>query len=308
MSLPYGETSFYTQQESARVPFYPFWSLGDRRTKLYTLPITIHRDHYVPLELDTPYPHDPAALMVEETQPQDYGGGVIQFNRIFASAGDGYTTYGLTSYEFPGLSGGSDTPLSVTSVNVPAIGYRFPFVAPLTIDGSDVSTLVGKSYKFTLNYPSYTGVHGTVPAYTRVVRRRITPSILSGQTYYAIFSAVRYLQSFPSFVYGYATPTIASAELFYEDLPRSEVTQSKVVTSFVHTKDPDNIPVTSPIDIPVSTAIIDGQSVSGRFLTTSSTPSIDDFYAEQWVQSDRSTFTRWKGNIYRLDTPYVRVI
>jgi hypothetical protein len=303
------ENSMRTAAVVARRSNYPFWSQGDTVCKLLYDTVMVNEDSYQPLPLDSKHPINLNAILVEETPPAINNIGFVQYDRVYATVGSGFDTYGIASYEYPGIVGGSNTPLAFTSEQIgrTQLGWqnRGSFISVNSIGGVPTANLLGQTYA--INYTvSPSPLYPTlVKGGTYTTNWTVRQSIVNGKIYYPALFTTSYLNFQGKWVYVDVSATINTVKLFWNRIPFSAVSQQRIRTDFIYTLDVESIPLTPPFEVPVSTQAVNSQNVTGRFITGSTVPNIESYFNAKWIQSEQANFTRWKGNIYRIDTPYV---
>lgn len=104
-------------------------------------------DNWTPLALNTPYPTDPNFVLVQEKDPEDHGGGVVKWTRVYAKVPTTWSEAGGTySYSFIGF-------LGVWGLNVTNITGRNRFVetVPVKITRDYYLTGVGGTFATSLD-------------------------------------------------------------------------------------------------------------------------------------------------------------
>jgi hypothetical protein len=81
---------------------YPLQSIGSTTAIIYERDFVIASGSWSPLALDTADGTYSSAYLFEETEPQEIGGGIVQWTRRFGTVPSSFTSYSYESYTFPG--------------------------------------------------------------------------------------------------------------------------------------------------------------------------------------------------------------
>lgn len=81
---------------------YPLQSIGSTTAIIYERDFVIASGSWSPLALDTADGTYSSAFLFEETEPQEIGGGLVQWTRRFGTVPSTFTSYGYEAYTFPG--------------------------------------------------------------------------------------------------------------------------------------------------------------------------------------------------------------
>jgi len=285
---------------------YPFWSQGDRVCKLIYETMMVNEDSYAPLALDTPCVRDRNAILVEETPPTINNTGFVTYDRIYATIGEGFVDYGISAYTLPGinsLTAGGPVSLSLTGVYRGQSGRRTYYKGFFVSTSADVGDQVVLKYdrqEVTIWLGS--AVLSSWPLKDQVVQAIIKDD---GDGKYIDILQVALWNGIVLKPFNY---TIKSATSRLNRPVRSRPLPLKEIFEFVYTKSPDDIPTSragGEIYDPIEKIFVDT-------LTDATEPTAAEYLSsislDPWVQSDSSSFDRWKGNIYLKRTPYVKVI
>ena len=269
----------------------PFASVGDSETVVVEQDYTALGAYFSPLAQNTQYAlalrnRNVTTYLVDETQTQDLGGGVVKWSRVFASIPKPRVEFQQFAYTFPGMSGGTlYAPVAVTGSSKTA-GQTV-----LTAAGSGLTE--GDSCLIYYQVIDRTGI-----AYNRKIFRPVLAAAGNDVTVKLVTDL---------------TGNITFVQLQKVDASRDPITRSVMSTiSYDYflagitagIKSYRDISIIEPDDI------LDSDGKVTNTYTADSLPTVLDYKAqiaaEEWIVAEASTLKIWKGLIYERATRYVK--
>jgi hypothetical protein len=97
-------TGWQTAVEVSSVPriLTPFSGIGDTSAKIYERDFIQNGDYWTPLALDTADGVFTSAFLIEETQPQQFGNGLVKWTRRFGTVPSTFSHYSAEQFTFFG--------------------------------------------------------------------------------------------------------------------------------------------------------------------------------------------------------------
>jgi len=276
---------------------YPLWEQGDTRAQLIYDTIIILQEAYAPLAIGTPHSTIAGAVLARESAPSEYQTGWLQYDRVYAVPGIGYTEYGIASYQVPAMqvTGGA---VSVTLGSFKGIYAGYPITLSPDLP-------VGRQIQIKLSWPAneLSYLSRFIATTTAGARTVITPIKQYGTSGKRIDLPATVLGTKPlENLFQY---TVVSANEYINRPVRNAAVPSKTVVTFV-VGSPEDKTITEPF------TIRDSAGADTTILTATSSPTAAEYQAliasGGWVQSEFQSFERWAGNIFLQKTTYVKAV
>lgn len=322
MPIPYNQTVFDTHKCVSAWIEYPFRDVGDSTTKIYHHKMQGNLSSYSPLSDDneltdagnkpegSPFSDDSSAFYVGDSATRDVGGGVVEYERVFANVPQDRTdSNGI--YAFNLFHGTKKYWYQVDTSPSPAFtitGGTGTWGCTFTLNSTHESYFSVGDFFF-INYGISSGTHflttsldGSTADNERFLEWEITTKTSAGGGSYDFVASLRYPDGFTSLAKG------TSVEWDFEIVYQPSRTSETVVNSpsfinyrYVKTSDPSTIALKQKFIV----KNVDGQQVNEITATTTS-PSQDAYLGivnsgsiiaaeDEYVNPDP-----WKGNIYEV--------
>lgn len=272
------------------IPSYPVE--GDTSAVLYRQDFMVDAQYYSRLALDTAHATISGAYLVDESTPQHYGGGIVQFTRTYAKIPNDRNEYETYSYTVPGI--GYDDPLS----------FREWIASASTAAGSTTLTIDNPPHSFStgdwvsIDYWVYDS--GTGLFFLRQSSRDVNSSTSSTIVVDEITD----------------TYTIARWNSVYLALVNRPPFQQAVMSTVTYKYYLPGVTsgITTVADIPIltPTLIESSDGVVVDTYTGTTTPSLSDYRTAvsggDTIVVEPSTLRRYAGNIWERATRYITAI
>jgi hypothetical protein len=113
---------------------YPLQSIGSTTAIIYERDFVIASGSWSPLALDTADGTYSSAFLFEETEPQEIGGGLVQWTRRFGTVPSSFVSYGYEAYTFPGYYDSYETNTSFRSPEPAMVPVKYNYSFQKTDD------------------------------------------------------------------------------------------------------------------------------------------------------------------------------
>jgi len=220
----------------------------------------------------------------------------VQYERVYATLGLGFITYGAANFEFSGVSGsvlGADLGVawSLDIVKESSAVTTYWLVAPLTPQRAFVSfSYVAKNIYDSTTYTS-----------TQTGLRSLSLN-KNGKTGFSFFNVIN--SDSKTLRPVSFTIAVAKAAEFYNRSPKNETVWAKTETSFLREFQINDYTIINKFRVYTATG------TETTTITTTTLPSITEYSQKiqnrEWIPAQDTIITRWKGRIYRADTTYVQ--
>lgn len=240
------------------------------------------------VSIGSAHPDDPTFFMVEESTPQNLGGGMVRFTRTYSQIPPARKEYESFAFTFPGMETGTlYTPNTVTGNSATTSNGQ----TTMTISGGSTIS-AGDSVR--IHYNAF----DSVQQYSRYVIR----TAISGGSTLVVPQIVDTLNSQPLYFF-----TATKIELGRE--PRTETVSSILTYEYFLPGVSSGVDYVTDIPLFVKDIIIDSDGLQTDTYTDATSPAISSYRAkiadgEQLVAED-SVIRRWKGPILERVTRYV---
>lgn len=113
---------------------YPLQSIGSTTAIIYERDFVIASASWSPLALDTADGTYSSAYLFEETEPQEIGGGLVQWTRRFGTVPTTFVAFGYEAYTFPGYYDSYETNTSFRSPEPAMVPVKYNYSFQKTDD------------------------------------------------------------------------------------------------------------------------------------------------------------------------------
>jgi hypothetical protein len=336
MALPYGESSFFTEQIVQENISYPFWNEGDQSCKIYSQRVNVHLDYYRPMPLDTPHRTDPTAMLVAESPPDYIEAKVVESTREFATIPQTRNLGISYNWLIPGIASASAVNWVTPTAYRANVLHRDDTVVEQFYDLKEWTYIPGRkqsilAYEFDLTDASAFSVGEVVTIRAKVyngyrlrgTKNRTPASVINSQfTIVAKVSNTLYFLSYNMHFASLSLWTGKSPRLTdiaigvnFSREPRGETVSARMQLDYFHSANPWNSwAPQEPFRIyDTATKTIGGVSVGQHetdILKAGTAPSVSEYMTimqrGDWLLAEPQKLSRWMGNIWQVESIFVK--